>query len=87
MIHSENAETITLEAAPGIQEFSAKIKDVYEALQNIDVDESEVISILKHISDVPRELRDSSIQFISQDNVGKINPSYIQDLLWLHLQS
>lgn len=79
MIHSENAETLTLEAAPGIQEFSAKIKDVYEALQNIDVDESEVISILKHISDVPRELRDSSIQFIDQDNVGKINPSYIQD--------
>ena len=71
--------TLTLEAVSGIQEFFTKVKDVYEALQNIDIDEAEVISVLKNISNVPTELRDSSIEFISPDNVGRINPSYIQD--------
>lgn len=72
-------EILTLESVPGIQEFSAKVKDVFGSLQNIDIDEADVISTLKSINNIPRELRDSSIEFISSDNVGRINPSYIQD--------
>lgn len=71
--------TLTLEAVSGVQGFSAKLNDVYATLQNIDIDEPEVISALKEIGRIPKDLRDSSISYINPNNVGRVNASYIRD--------